>query len=68
MLDQNCLLRAALNKTIYWKMWKTSALRVFDKNINFSTETPMKPTVYNLLILIVVYSPENNKYFSKMRY
>ena len=36
VLNQNCFLRLALNRTICRKMWKISFFRAFNRNINFS--------------------------------
>ena len=41
---------------------------MFNKHINFSTESAKKTTIYNLLFLIALYSPKNdNKQPSEMR-
>ena len=73
ILYEICVLRAALNRTIYWKIWKFSVFGVFSKNINFSTEfqhrvSLKKTTIYKLLFLIALYSPKNdNKQPSEIR-
>ena len=45
-----------------------SVFRVFNKIINFITESVKKPTIYDLLFLSGIYSPKNiNKYPSEMK-
>ena len=63
-------LRAALSRMIYWKT-KNSVFGVLIKIsislLNFSTESAKKPTIYDLMFLIVIYAPKNhNKHLSKM--
>ena len=65
---QNCSLMVPLNRTIYQKMWKMSVLGLFNKIISFITELIKKPTIYDLLFLIGIYSLKNiNKYQSEMK-
>ena len=50
------------------KQWKIQVFGVFNKNINFSTESTDKPKIYDLLFLIAIYSSKNdNKYPSEIR-
>ena len=55
---QNCCLMVALNRIIYQKMWKMSVFGLFNKIINFITESVKKPTIYDLLFLNGIYSPK----------
>ena len=58
----NCFLRAASNWTVYQKMWKSSVLvnliKISVSVPNFSTESVGKPTIYDLLFLLTIYSPK----------
>ena len=59
---------AVLNRTIYQKMWKMWILGLFNKIINFITQSVKIPIIYDLLFLIGIYSPKNiNKYPSEMK-
>ena len=62
LLHKNCFFRAALNRTIYEKKWKTSVLRVFNKNINLITESAKKPTIYDLQFILQLSSTWNEKW------
>ena len=47
---------------------KNVSFRLFNKIINFITESLKKPTIYSLLFVIGIYSPKNtNKYPSEMK-
>ena len=49
-------------------MRKISVYGEFNKNINISTESAEKSTIYDLLFLVSIYSPKNdNKKTSEMR-
>ena len=64
----NSFLRAALNRTINQIMRKSSFFVVFNKNINFSTESVKKTKMYNFLFFTATYSPKNdNKHPSEMK-
>ena len=41
-------------------MWNISVFGVFTKNINFTTESAKKPTIYDLLFLIASCSSKND--------
>ena len=57
----------ALNRIIYWKIWKNSIFGIFNKSISFSTESSEKPTMNDFLFLIAIYPPENyNKHPSQI--
>ena len=50
------------------KQWKIQVFGVFNKNINFSTESTDKPKIYDLLFLIAIYPSKNdNKHPSEIR-
>ena len=53
----NCSLRVAFNRTIYQKMWRMSVFGVFNKAINFITESVKKTQqfkTWNLFIGIII--------------
>ena len=55
-------LKVSLNRTMYRNMWKFSFWGV-KKNVNsmnFSTESAKELTLYDLLFLIAIYSPNND--------
>ena len=65
------LFRVALNRTIYWNIWKFSFWGVsknVNSSLNFSTESAKELTLYDLLFLIAIYSPSNySKHPSELR-
>ena len=56
------------HRTGLWKNVKIFSFGIFYGNINVSTESAKKPTTFDLLFLIAIYSVKNgNKHLSEIR-